>query len=816
MRRALGAAALLPLLLLGCGDDGSDACPPGRPIERIRAADATTVEITFACRLDPDPAADPGRYAISVLSDGSGQRLGVSRAAPAGGGLVRLTTAPQTALQTYALRVTGLRDAAGGRIDASGNFVGVGQGGRARVSFRLDDRYNANLTAVSLLVSVDPLTGVFSHYESDLALADGDGDHVWTASLDVAIDPARTRSTRDDRQGARYMAYSARAVDRAGRPLSDLVLFEVADATPITVSVPLLSVPVTPPVEGRVKVTFSVDDRPARALSKPSLKASWDSDGKFDASFPSSVALTDKDGDDVWEGTAQVWIDPDRTLTGATASTQPYSVTLVESGTTYSARSADFVVPEEKAVKVSILIGDPNKVPVTFQVDASAAWLDTAGARKGLYTDEALFLTGEFGTAEDAFGQNAADAFSGGENVVLQMVQRADHPGVWTRTLFLPRSATARPYGWKVVRCPKDKGCTALNKMVSSSGRAFPTVMKNLVTELCDTGKTQWTDPNCKSPKIIDPRSLSKVDTGAGTLDYSAAAIWAGTGSGLADQQDPAGTPKASLMFKQEVPDLAVSVKDKAVTTPVYVVGTWRDVNIPGPPSDIINGGTVLDLGQTDNDAGQSGSLGPTYTLAPPARPSPFKMDGQVDAAAVLVAGGAKGNGVMPLYLALSGDHLYLATDDAGEGSDNFILLSTTKPGAARPAPWGKAGKVAMGGKTLFLADEDENNFAGWFELGAGSAGADKQLEALGSDQSAALAVYAPATNGGALEGSVDLRATFGAVPKTVYVACAPWLSADKGALYHAAQTPATRDGDGDIDADEILAVSLSSLKASP
>jgi len=367
-----------------------------------------------------------------------------------------------------------------------------------------------------------------------------------------------------------------------------------------------------------------------------------------------------------------------------------------------------------------------------------------------------------------------------------------------------------------VVRCPKDKGCTQLNKMVSSSGKAFPTVMKNLTTELCDAGKKKWIDKNCKSPKVIDPRNLAKVNTGAGTLNYSSAKVWAGTGAGLKDQKDPAGTPKSTLMFKQEIPDLVVNVKDKAVETPVYVIGSWRDVNISGTPKDIISGGAVVNLDKTDYDAGFNGAIPPSYKLAPAPKPSPFKMDGKVDSSATLVAGGTKGNGGMSIYVGVSGNHLYLATDDAGEGSDNFVLLSTTKPGSMRAAPWGKAGKVAFGGKTLFMADENDNSFAGWFELGGAGAGKDKELEAMGSNKSAALDVFAPTVNGGYVEGTVDLKAIFGKVPTVIYLAAAPWVNADKGKLYQAAQTPKTKNGDGNIDASEILKVSIPSLKVLP
>jgi len=770
--------------------------------------DESHVEIIFACRVDRGSAESSSSYSIGDYTSAPPRILAVNGASRTDEDRVVLTTESQTALVTYTLRLQGVRDDDGNRLDGSVNFVGVGQSDAAEVTFQVDDRYNASLTAVDLLASIDPLTGVFSHFGGRIPLADPDGDHIFEARVQVAVDPARTADTTDDRLGPQYLAYTVRAVDGADRPLSRLVAFEVKEQSALTVKVPLLSVPDPPPPEGLVTVTFKVDDRPAVALSQPALKASFDGSGVFDAGFPSTVALADPDGDNVWEGTAKVRIAPDRTLDGDKPESQPYSVYLVDGATPYSARSVDFAVPDESPVTATILVGDKDMVPITFRVDVSAAWLDTDGNNRGVYQGEAVFLTGEFGVAEDAFGQNATDAFAGGENVVLQMVERVDHPGVWERTIFLP---PGRPYGWKVLRCPKGKGCTQLNKMVTSSGRAFPTVMKNLVTELCDASKKTWSDANCNSPRLIDPRALNKVDTGAGVMDYTNAKIFAGTGAGLQDQKDPPNTPNPQVMFKQEVPDLVVDVKDKALQTPVYVIGTWRDVNIPGTPADIITGGKVVDLSKIDYDAGLIGLAPPLYNLPPPSKPSPFKMDGVLDGTATLISGGA--GGPMPLHLALSGNHLYLATDDAGEGSDNFILISATPPAGLRQAPWAKAGQVAFGGKTLFIADENDSNFAGWFELGT----QDKLLESMGANQDPALDLFAPALNGGVLEGSIDLAAVFGGqLPAMIYVATAPYASADGGALYSAAQTPPTKNGNGNIDGTEILKVSLPQLKVVP
>ncbi len=794
------------LALASCSDDADDACPRGRGITSIASMDATKVKVTFACRVDTGSAQNTGNYSVKNLTVQPEVVLVVHDATMEGDRSVVLSVDAQEAGATYTLKVDGVKDAAGNTILATGNFKGSGKLETAPLTFRFDDRAKQQATKVTLLLSVNPQTGAFSAGKNTFELEDADGNHVFEGTLNVEIDPLRTVTTDDDSQGPERIAYSARAVDQDGDALSKLAVFEVLEASAQTVELEPIGGVQPPPPGGTVVVTFKVDDRLAKALTAPSLSLSVTDKGVFDPTFPTTLTLEDSDGDHVWEATAPVQIDAARVLEGLDPKTLPYSAILIEGGKTHPGRSVSFEVKEDRPVTVDLLVGAADKVPVTFRVDVSAAWLDATGSKKGLYPGEAVFLTGEFGQAEDAFGQNASDAFAGGENVVLQMVERADRSGVWERTIFLPPN---RPYGWKVVRCPKDVGCTALNKMVISSGRAFPTVMKNLVTELCDAGRTSWTDKNCTSPKVIDPRDLTAVDTGAGTLDYSSAKIHTGTGGGLADQKDPANTPTATLMFKQESPDLVAIVKDQPLETKVYVVGTWRDVNIPGTPDDIVNGGQVVDLGDTDYDAGFIGASPPTYELSGTQPPPPltFTMDGALDTGAKQVAGAAA---TMKLYMAFSGDRLYVATDDAGEGSDHFILISTTGTGATRPAPWGKQGTVAFAGKTLFVADENDNNYAGIFELDPDTALTDA------STSTKDLGVATAAQNGGVLEAVINLKQVFGGVPSKLYLAVGPWGTESGGTLYPSAAVLAANNGDGNIDANEVIQIALPNLTVTP
>jgi len=119
---------------------------------------------------------------------------------------------------------------------------------------------------------------------------------------------------------------------------------------------------------------------------------------------------------------------------------------------------------------------------------------------------------------------------------------------------------------------------------------------------------------------------------------------------------------------------------------------------------------------------------------------------------------------------------------------------------------------VAFGGKTLFMADENDSNFAGWFELGS----PDTLLQVIGGAQRQDLAVFSAPAKGGVLEGTLDLAAIFGSLPAVVYVAAAPYATVDGGKIYSPAQTPVTRDGNGNIEANEILKVSIPSLKVLP
>jgi hypothetical protein len=286
--------------------------------------------------------------------------------------------------------------------------------------------------------------------------------------------------------------------------------------------------------------------------------------------------------------------------TGSSNDTFPYFAFLVEGGVDYQALDVAITAPDETPVTVRLSLGNPEWVPVTFRIDSSKAYLTADGSARDHFPDESIFLTGEWQQAADALGNNCGDSFTGGENTCLEMKEDADHPGVWTRTLWLPGG---RPYGWKVVRCTAGYGCGDLNNLVSSSGRAFATVMKNLATDNVDA----FADANVG---IVDPVNPASTTAGSATLDYSHATVYAGQGIGV--EPDPSGTPDGARMFKQEVPDLVVVVADTPLITRVISVGTWRDVNLGHTPDEIVQQHLSVALGPSDYDDGFIGRFPPS------------------------------------------------------------------------------------------------------------------------------------------------------------------------------------------------------------
>lgn len=169
-----------------------------------------------------------------------------------------------------------------------------------------------------------------------------------------------------------------------------------------------------------------------------------------------------------------------------------------------------------------------------------------------------------------------------------------------------------------------------------------------------------------------------------------------------------------------------------------------------------------------------------------------FAIDGLLDDPSWLRAQ----NG-MRLYAAIRGFNLYVATQDAGEGSDHFIYVADAVS-TQRPANWAKSGTIMTWG--AFLADENDGAFQGWH----GAAQQSLTDFDFYKSMTSGLNNNEPYGTNGVLEGSLDLAAHFGTFPQQLYLAAAPYGNADAGALNSGFQVPAG-NGDGNVDSNEFL-----------
>lgn len=245
---------------------------------------------------------------------------------------------------------------------------------------------------------------------------------------------------------------------------------------------------------------------------------------------------------------------------------------------------------------------------------------------------------------------------------------------------------------------------------------------------------------------------------------------------------DPAGGPLADaneVFVHLGFDDWQTVVAPDALMNWNATSESW-DLTVP-----VLSSATQLDLAFNDGAGTWDNNGGGDWHFAveggdPPAG---FVMDGVLDSQAAEIAA-ADG---LALYVAVEGDVLYVATDDAGEAGDVFIYLADT-PGAMTDANWAKSGQVA--GWDAFLADENDNDYVGWFDV-------------------ASSVAAATGANGGVLEGTINLREEFGSLPDDIYLAVAVFETGDGGQLLYTLQLPGSLDNDGNLDADEFLRFSL-------
>jgi len=160
-------------------------------------------------------------------------------------------------------------------------------------------------------------------------------------------------------------------------------------------------------------------------------------------------------------------------------------------------------------------------------------------------------------------------------------------------------------------------------------------------------------------------------------------------------------------------------------------------------------------------------------------------IDGDLDETATHLAS----DGPFNLYADWDGEYLYVAAEGVGgtSGWDHFIIIGVDLSTPV-PAPWAKSGNVAD--RTLYLGNEDGNNWCGWF---------DASENVLSTDVGCASGDY--------LEGVIRLETYLGgSLPAGIHLAVAGYGSPDGGGLQ--GQAPAG-NGNGDIEAGEYVYLDL-------
>jgi hypothetical protein len=133
-------------------------------------------------------------------------------------------------------------------------------------------------------------------------------------------------------------------------------------------------------------------------------------------------------------------------------------------------------------------------------------------------------------------------------------------------------------------------------------------------------------------------------------------------------------------------------------------------------------------------------------------------------------------NSTMVLFAALRGTVLYVATGSPGTSGPNDCFIFVTDQllaGATSPAPWSKAGLVAVSTNKPYLATESQNTYISWYQNGTQTN----------------YPCAKSATTNGAMEGTIDLMQAFGYLPTNIYLCAAAYVTTNGGPLV--AQCPA-------------------------
>jgi hypothetical protein len=203
-------------------------------------------------------------------------------------------------------------------------------------------------------------------------------------------------------------------------------------------------------------------------------------------------------------------------------------------------------------------------------------------------------------------------------------------------------------------------------------------------------------------------------------------------------------------------------------------------VNRGGSPIALTSGTNYSDTGLAANTAycysiTASNSVGlstPSATVCTNTLIPAFVLDGAFDYPGYLLAS----NAAMSLYAAMRGTVLYVATESPGDSGPNDIFIFVTdqlSASATNPAPWAKAGMVAVSTNKPYLAAESQDSYISWYQNGIQTN----------------YACAKSSTTTGAMEGTMDLMLAFGYMPSNIYLCAAAYVTTNGGALV--AQCPA-------------------------
>jgi hypothetical protein len=268
------------------------------------------------------------------------------------------------------------------------------------------------------------------------------------------------------------------------------------------------------------------------------------------------------------------------------------------------------------------------------------------------------------------------------------------------------------------------------------------------------------TVPNASPQPPSQPQNLSVVPAGTNQINLS----WSAAGGADGYLINRAGSPVA-LTATTSFSDTGLS----ANTLYCYSLVASNSIGFSTPSATVC-----------------TNTAATTMTNFPP-----FVLDGAFDYPGYLL-----GSNGMVLYAALRGTKLFVATSSPGSSgpNDHFLFVSDQLlPSASAPAPWAKAGSVAVRANKPFLASESQNTYVSWY---------------LNNAATNFPCAKSSATSG-AMEGTLDLVQAFGSVPANLYLCAAAYVTTNGGPLV--AQWPA---GVGpNIDTNEFLVIPTVALR---